>query len=40
MCEATLYLSRDGRQEKAIEDALSIESTEAGLKERQWLWFG
>jgi len=30
-----VYLDRDGRQEKVIEDAVSIESTEAGLKERQ-----
>jgi hypothetical protein len=35
MCEATVHLDRDGRQEKVIEDAASIESTEASIKERQ-----
>jgi len=40
MCEATVYLDRDGKQQNISENVVSIESIEASIKERQWLWFG
>jgi len=31
MCEATVYMDRDGQREKVMEDVVRIESTEAGI---------
>ncbi len=31
MCEATVYLERDGRREKVMQDVARIEVTEAGI---------
>ncbi len=31
MCEATVYVERDGQREKVMEDVVRIESTEAGI---------
>jgi len=31
MCEATVYMDRDGQREKVMENVVRIESTEAGI---------
>ncbi len=31
MCEARVYMERDGQREKVMEDVVRIESTEAGI---------
>jgi len=31
MCEATVYLERDGQREKVLEDVVRIESTATGI---------
>ncbi len=31
MCEATVYLERDGQREKVLEDVVRVESTDAGI---------